>query len=782
MSADFTPEKEDYRVLSPFKMQVLTNFPYIEADFDALTNYQLLCKVVEYLNNVIANENEVTEQVTSLYNAYVALQNYVNTYFDNLDLTGEVSAKLDEMAEDGSLTNLIKEYVDPIYEAYQTSISNQVAQQNATITTFEGNVTSTLTEYNNKINGLFNYSPIPVTSTTYMTDTSKIYVNTSNGKWYYYDGDSWEIGGTYQSSANDDKLNNESTNAVQNKVITNAVSNVIDITNTSVENKSIVDITATAGYMDTSGNVGSTDTYEHTQKIAVKEGDVVTVLQFHKSSQVPNPIRFVCAFTDNTPVSASGSSSYSNSYTVPVDINYVVLSATIGEICGIIITSADEVVQTCKDNKLGDTTIANDIIKQTMTFTAGVMNEKGDITPSNDYGYSQKIEVNSGDVLYCFDNPTPSFRCLTAFRNDLVVTDYGAINISTYTVPFGINYVVLTVANGAFDTFFILRRNKNNYFIDKNLGSYFYKGEIDGEVKFDYSNITYDYGYSLSCNVTSIDKLSFGFTNSSNEFSPFIEIDDTKIYYKYGNEDRETAHGLTLANNLSIKIEDNPTVHGRILLSIYSNGELYTNGDTVMSMIVANGKPTIKIGDSVITNAVVGFSPKNINKDIWLFGDSWLSYDSARMPYYLIQNNNYKNVFINNFSGEGSVNGLTALTNLLKLNKPRYLLWLYGMNDSDDTKGVNNNWLSSLQDVIALCKANNIELILATIPSTSTQLMKHKNKIVKTSGYRYVDQEACLTNNGTWISGYQDGNHPTALGAKALYYRFISDVPELLNN
>jgi hypothetical protein len=95
MSANFTPEKEDLKILTPFKMQVLTNFPYIEADFDALTNYQLLCKVVEYLNNVIANENEVTEQVTSLYNAYVSLQNYVNTYFDNLDVQSAINNKLD---------------------------------------------------------------------------------------------------------------------------------------------------------------------------------------------------------------------------------------------------------------------------------------------------------------------------------------------------------------------------------------------------------------------------------------------------------------------------------------------------------------------------------------------------------------------------------------------------------------------------------------------------------------------------------------------------------------
>ena len=111
MSADFTPDKEDLKLIPPFKMQVLTNFPYIEADFDALTNYQLLCKVVEYLNVVIHNENEVTEEVLGLYNAYVALQNYVNDYFDNLDLQPIIDNKLDEMAEDGTLADMIAEYI-----------------------------------------------------------------------------------------------------------------------------------------------------------------------------------------------------------------------------------------------------------------------------------------------------------------------------------------------------------------------------------------------------------------------------------------------------------------------------------------------------------------------------------------------------------------------------------------------------------------------------------------------------------------------------------------------
>ena len=125
----------NYNDLPPFKWYVLSNFPFIEADFDAITNYQLLCKIVEYLNMVIASQNNVGEQVELLTNAFNNLKDYVDTYFEELDLQEEVNIKLDEMAENGTLTNLIKAYVDPIYQAYENEINETVQEQNQTIQT-----------------------------------------------------------------------------------------------------------------------------------------------------------------------------------------------------------------------------------------------------------------------------------------------------------------------------------------------------------------------------------------------------------------------------------------------------------------------------------------------------------------------------------------------------------------------------------------------------------------------------------------------------------------------
>lgn len=101
----------NFKKLPPFKFFVLQNFPFIEADFDAITNYQLLCKVVEYLNKVIDENNRIGEQTENLTNGFNELQEYVDNYFDNLDIQEEVNNKLDEMAESGELAELISQYL-----------------------------------------------------------------------------------------------------------------------------------------------------------------------------------------------------------------------------------------------------------------------------------------------------------------------------------------------------------------------------------------------------------------------------------------------------------------------------------------------------------------------------------------------------------------------------------------------------------------------------------------------------------------------------------------------
>lgn len=112
---NINPIKKDFKKLCFMKLQTLSNFPFLEQDFDSLTNYGFLNKIIEYLNTVINTTNDVTEETMSLYNAFIELRDYINNYFDNLDVQEEINNKLDEMTESGTLQELILEYLNVVF-------------------------------------------------------------------------------------------------------------------------------------------------------------------------------------------------------------------------------------------------------------------------------------------------------------------------------------------------------------------------------------------------------------------------------------------------------------------------------------------------------------------------------------------------------------------------------------------------------------------------------------------------------------------------------------------
>lgn len=90
-----------------FRNWVLQNFPFLEDDFDALTDYELFCKMVEYMKKSL---DKIKDYQTELNEFRTELDSYKN-YFDNLDVQEEINNKLDEMAESGQLTDIIAQYL-----------------------------------------------------------------------------------------------------------------------------------------------------------------------------------------------------------------------------------------------------------------------------------------------------------------------------------------------------------------------------------------------------------------------------------------------------------------------------------------------------------------------------------------------------------------------------------------------------------------------------------------------------------------------------------------------
>lgn len=100
------------KFISPFIGCVVQNFPFIEESIDGLTQYDLLCKIVEKLNAVITQTNTQTENIEKLEEAFTTLKSYVDNYFNNLDIQTEINNKLDEMATSGELEAIIASYLN----------------------------------------------------------------------------------------------------------------------------------------------------------------------------------------------------------------------------------------------------------------------------------------------------------------------------------------------------------------------------------------------------------------------------------------------------------------------------------------------------------------------------------------------------------------------------------------------------------------------------------------------------------------------------------------------
>lgn len=118
--ANFSPSVEIPAKADSFRFWCQKVLPLVYDD--SLSYYELLCKVVNYLNNTIADVNTLGTDVDNLNKAYNELQGYVNNYFSTLDVQKEINNKLDEMASNGTLYELIRKYTQPIVNEQNNKI------------------------------------------------------------------------------------------------------------------------------------------------------------------------------------------------------------------------------------------------------------------------------------------------------------------------------------------------------------------------------------------------------------------------------------------------------------------------------------------------------------------------------------------------------------------------------------------------------------------------------------------------------------------------------------
>lgn len=130
MSANFNPELGSYKTLQPFRYWCQKVLPLVYDD--SLSYYELLCKTVDYLNKTMEDVETLHGDVTSIYNAYIQLQEYVNNYFSSLDVQEEINNKLNTMASDGSLTELLNPIILGTLPPYFVDSVNDMTDINRT--------------------------------------------------------------------------------------------------------------------------------------------------------------------------------------------------------------------------------------------------------------------------------------------------------------------------------------------------------------------------------------------------------------------------------------------------------------------------------------------------------------------------------------------------------------------------------------------------------------------------------------------------------------------------
>lgn len=278
-------------------------------DKESGTVLQQTARMYAKVNEVVQSVNNQNETIADYIDKFNELHDYVHDYFDNLDVQQEINNKLDNMAEDGSLTELIKRYVDPIYEAYEASI-------NETLTTTIENQNTRITGVEHEVASAVQGTPLVASSTAGMTETDRIYVNSTDGHWYYYDGDSWNDGGEYQAVAiADNSIDGDS---------------LVTPLQKSVNYEVPIDITYTSGhYINKNGSDSTTNNSYLSSLISLKKGDTIIFTAKGYSTNVSLIASYLADGRYKPLVVSEGTATVTTTYTATYDGKFAISS--IGE-------------------------------------------------------------------------------------------------------------------------------------------------------------------------------------------------------------------------------------------------------------------------------------------------------------------------------------------------------------------------------------------------------------------------------------------------------------------
>lgn len=169
------------------------------------------------------DDDSVDENVKLLLDEFDALLAEIRTADNRFKAITESKSNMTEVIDARGGYRLLKNRLD--------ALNSLIHNNSYDIKINTSNISQNLARFNSlnqKINAIKNGSFCKAETLNDMTDTSKLYVLTSNGNWYYHNGTSWVIGGLFQAI----ELANKSVNVEKTNFIKRL--NLIDVKNFTV--------------------------------------------------------------------------------------------------------------------------------------------------------------------------------------------------------------------------------------------------------------------------------------------------------------------------------------------------------------------------------------------------------------------------------------------------------------------------------------------------------------------------------------------------------------------
>lgn len=99
-------------------------------DKESGTVLQQTARMYAKVNQLVRNVNDQNETIELYIAKFVELHDYVYDYFDNLDVQEEINNKLDDMVEQGTLQEIITQYIQANVEWTFDTVADMVASEN----------------------------------------------------------------------------------------------------------------------------------------------------------------------------------------------------------------------------------------------------------------------------------------------------------------------------------------------------------------------------------------------------------------------------------------------------------------------------------------------------------------------------------------------------------------------------------------------------------------------------------------------------------------------------